>query len=80
MLVESCALFAVSSLLVIGLLVAGNPAVNVFLPILVEIQVRAPPSPLPRLSGELFHVMMGCAGHISATHHPTRRQQESVDK
>lgn len=46
MLVESCALFAVSSLLVIGLSVTGHYASNAFLPILDETQVRPLP---PRL-------------------------------
>ena len=39
MLIESCALFAVSSLLVIGLQVTGNYVVNAFLFILAETQV-----------------------------------------
>ena len=42
MLVESCALFSVGSLLVIGILGAGNSAVETFIPILVETQVRSP--------------------------------------
>jgi len=42
MLVESCALFAVSSLLVIGLSVSGNYASKTFLPILDETQVSPP--------------------------------------
>ena len=41
MLIESCALFAVSSVLVIGFLVAGNCVADTFLPILTESQVRA---------------------------------------
>ena len=40
MLIESCALYAVSSLLVIGTLGGGSPAVGIFLFILPEIQVR----------------------------------------
>ena len=40
MLIESCALFAVSSLLFIGLLATANPVSIVFFPILTETQVR----------------------------------------
>ena len=40
MLVESCALYAVSSLLFIGPLGAGNTASNFFMAILPEIQAR----------------------------------------
>ena len=40
MLVESCALFAVNSLLVIGLLFTDNHAANTFLAILAIVQVR----------------------------------------
>ena len=43
MLVESCALFAVNSLLVIGLLVARNPTCSFFLAIIPEILVRTLP-------------------------------------
>jgi len=43
MLIESCALFAVSSLLVIGMLVTGNHALSIFMPILAETQVCAFP-------------------------------------
>jgi len=41
MLIESSALYAVNSLLLIGLLGAGNHAADTFLPILAETQVRA---------------------------------------
>ena len=41
MLVESCALYAVNSVLFIGLWSARNSAENIFLPILTETQVRA---------------------------------------
>ena len=43
MLIESSALFAVSSLLVIGALIAKSPLMDLFLPILAETQVRAFP-------------------------------------
>ena len=43
MLVESCALYAVSSLSVIGPLGAENSASNLFLPILAQTQVCAFP-------------------------------------
>jgi len=45
MLIESSALFAVSSLLVIGPMVAKSPLMDLFLPILAETQVRAFPDP-----------------------------------
>ena len=41
MLIESSALYAVSSLLVLGPSSAGNSAANIFIPILAETQVRA---------------------------------------
>ena len=44
MLVESCALFAVSSLLFIGLFVTANPVSDAFFPILAETQVRTFPT------------------------------------
>ena len=43
MLTESCVLYAVSSLLVIGPWGADNPITNAFLPILNQAQVRAVP-------------------------------------
>ena len=43
MLIESSAILALSSLLVIGPLAAGHPIVGVFFPILTETQVRAFP-------------------------------------
>ena len=50
MLIESCALYAVNSLLLIGLWAADSAATGIFLPTLCEIQVRAflqPRSQLP---------------------------------
>ena len=43
MLIESSALYAVSSLLVLGPSSAGNSAADIFIPILAETQVRAFP-------------------------------------
>lgn len=40
-LVESCALYSVTSLLFIGFWTAGNPVAALFFPILFEFQVRA---------------------------------------
>ena len=45
MLIESCALFAVSSLFAIGLLAAKSEVAYLAIPILTEIQVRAFPHP-----------------------------------
>jgi len=42
MLIESCALYAVNSLLFVGPWGAGNHAADLFLPILAETQVRVP--------------------------------------
>ena len=66
-----------NSLLVVGLSVAGNYAVNTFIPILAETQVRG--FPQPRHLGRLFNVVMDWAGHRSTAHHSTCRQQERVD-
>ena len=41
MLIESCAVYAISSLLYIGLWSAGNSATAALLPIISETQVRA---------------------------------------
>ena len=73
-LVESSALYALSSLLVIGLWAVGTG--NVFLPILAETQVRV--SPQPRSSDILSNAMTGRTGHRSASHHPTSRQPERI--
>ena len=73
MLVESCAIFTVSSLLVIGPWGAGiSPIVNLFMPILYQTQVRA----IPRLrySDRLADVTMDWTGHRPATCHPASRQ------
>ena len=55
MLVESCALYALSSLLVIVPLGVGNSVVNLFLAMLPEVQVRAFPQPLA--SRKVLNVM-----------------------
>ena len=61
MLVESCALFAVSSLLVIGPLGAGNSTSNLFMAILGQTQVCT--SPQLRPSDGLTNVTTEWAGH-----------------
>ena len=78
MLVESSAIFAVSSLLVVVTWGVNIPVMNVFLPILGETQVRAftPLRPLDRLS----HVTTEWAGHCFITHHSTGRKQERIDE
>ena len=55
MLVESCALLAVNSLLVIGLLFTDNPAANTFFAILAQTQVRASPANASFRRVNLFH-------------------------
>jgi len=78
MLVESSALFAVSSLLVIGSLAAKSSLSNLFVPILSQTQVRAfsyPPS-----SHGLSNMTADRTGHRSPTHHSTSCQQKSIDE
>ena len=79
MLIESCALYAVSSLLFIGLWGAGKPVANIFLTILSQTQVRAFPRSrsLDRLSNATTESRW--LGHRTTVHHPTGRQQEGVD-
>ena len=43
MLIESCVIFTVSSVLVLVPMGIGNPAYHIFMPILCEAQVRTPP-------------------------------------
>ena len=71
MLVESCVLYAVSSLLVIGPWGANSSITNVFLPILNQTQVRA--FLQLRSSERLSNVAMNWTDHRSAAHHPTSR-------
>jgi len=77
MFIESSALHAVSSLLAIGLWVAGNHAANAFLPILAETQVRTF-LPLGIQDRSYETTTDNGTGHRSATHHPTSRQPERV--
>ena len=73
MLIESCAIFAVSSLLVIGPWGAGqSPIVNFFLPILYQTQVR--PFPLLWYSDRLADVTTDRTGHRPTACHPASRQ------
>ena len=76
MFVESSALYAVSSLLVLGPSSAGNSAADIFIPILAETQVRAflRPRPFDRLPD----ATTDWTGHRSVPHHPSSRQQERV--
>ena len=76
MLIESCALYTVSSLLVIGQSRAA--IVDIFFPILAETQVRV--FPQPRQSGRLCNVMMDWTGHRPTARHSTCRQPERTDK
>ena len=89
MLVESCAIFAASSLVVVGALVAvetslnlyivfpGVATVNTFFPILAETQVRA--FPRPQAQGWFPKVTTDRAGDCFAAHCSTGRQPERVD-
>jgi len=78
MLIESSAIFGVSSLLAIVTWGVDTPAVNVFLPILGEAQVRAFPS--IRLLDGMSHATTEWAGYRFTTHHSTGCQQERVDE
>lgn len=72
MLIESSALYAVSSLLVIGLWVARGGAAEIFLPILCEAQVR-PSSQPPRSPGRLSDITTNWIGYRSTAYHQTGR-------
>jgi len=90
MLVESCALFAVNSLVVVGALIAygnswnpsiyfpGSYTVDIFFPIVAETQVGA--SPRPRSQGQLSNVTTDWAGDRFAAHCSSGRQPERVDE
>ena len=78
MLIESSALFAVSTILVIGPWAVGNPVANVFVRILAETQVRA--SPLLQSLDGLSNVRADWAGHCFTTHRSTGRRQERIDE
>jgi len=67
MLIESSALYAVNSLILIALWVSDNDAAGAFIPILAETQVRAFSHPWP--SDKLPDVTMNWAGHRSVAHH-----------
>ena len=72
MLIESCALYAVVSLLVIGPWVTGNHVADLFVSILTQTQVCA----LLRLqsSHRLANMMTNWTGHRPIAHHPTSRE------
>ena len=78
MLIESSALFAVCSLLVIIPRSVDSPATNLFFPIFAVTQVRAFPL-LQFLDGN-SHAVTERAGHRFAAHRSTSRQQERVGR
>jgi len=67
MLIESSALYAVNSLILIALWVADNDAAGAFIPILAETQVRTFSWLLP--SDKSSNTTMDLAGHRSIAHH-----------
>lgn len=75
-LVESSALYAVTSLLVVGQ--STSELAVAFLPILSEIQVGA--FPRPRLSTEPANVMTDWTDYRSPTHNSTSCHSKSVDE
>ena len=70
MLIESCALYAVNSLLVIIPVAVNNYVMNTFLPILAETQVRTFPRPrsLDTLADMVDRTGDRCAAHHSTSH------------
>ena len=84
MLIESCALFAMSSLFVLGALVSvedsylGHFIADIFFPILAETQVRA--FPQPRSPGQPPNVTVDWTGDRSTAHHPAGCQWERGDE
>ena len=76
MLVESSALFAVSSLLVTASLGAESYIVETFYPILSETQVHA--FPQLRSPGSLSDVTANWTGHRSPARYSASRQQGRV--
>ena len=79
MLIESCALYAVTSLLVIIPLAIQNYAMDIFFPILAETQVRAFLYH-PRSSDRSADVTTDWTGHRFTTHHSASCQQECNDE
>jgi len=77
-LIESSAIFAVSSVLYIGLMATDNPVMDLISPILAETQVCV--FPRRRSSDGLSDVVTNRAGHRPTAHYPTGRRQERVDK
>jgi len=89
MFIESCALFTVSSLVVVVALVRaksnrpkisypGMTVADIFFPILAETQVRA--FPQPQSPGQLSNPTMDRTGDRSASDRSTGRQPERVDE
>ena len=71
MMIESCALYAVTFLLFIGSWAAGSSLMYVFFPVLSQTQVRAVlPFPSDRC------LIIQWTGHCSVLDHITSRQQE----
>jgi len=80
MLIESSAIFAVSSLLYIGLMAAENPVMDLVSPILAETQVCAFPRQRSPELDRLSDITTDCTGHCPTANHPTSRQQERINK
>ena len=71
MLIESCALYAVSSLAFIGAWGAGSYVIIILFAILSEVRVRS--FLRPRFSDWLSNVTTDSTGHRSTAHHPASR-------
>ena len=72
MLIESCALYAMTSLLVIIPLAIQNYIMDIFFPVLAETQVRA--FPYLRSSNRLTNVTTDWTGHRFTADHSASRQ------
>ena len=80
MLVESCALYAVSYILFIGPWAIGNPVSNIFFPILAETQVRGVYGFLHHGPWMLLSKNNLGTGHCPVPHHFKGRQPDSIDE
>ena len=74
MLIESCALYNVGSLLVIGSWITGGRGTVIFFNILNQIQVRA----FPQLRSSQSNAATGWTGHCTTACHPTSYRPKRV--
>ena len=80
MFIESCVLYAVSSLLALVLIGVENDAAAILLFILPQTQVRAFPRPRSSERSPNTNVTMDWIGHWSIVCHSSSRKQERIDE